>query len=250
VPVVVLDFGAYFSNLENKKRKMEYNSQAFRCFRPNNLANDNMTTFDDFRRLCPPTLNALPLLPPSAPLPLRLLDFRLLLAHPESHRSSCKTRSGVGRWNHYFVLHDKSALLVSVDREMFTTAATRVLTPRQSLRLFKQSLAPTLSKRGSIRFLSSEVPGGPDDLSSGLYLHVGPSGDCWTGHSIFAAKHLQPDYVKSVKLEPGICVDTLIDLLEENDAWAQQIYDEESFPMELLDALKTNGIDEGKNERG
>jgi hypothetical protein len=33
-----------------------------------------------------------------------------------------------------------------------------------------------------------------------LYLHVGPSGDCWTGHSIFAAKHNQPGYIKSIPL--------------------------------------------------
>ncbi|KAL7545246.1 hypothetical protein ACHAWF_013561 [Thalassiosira exigua] len=35
------------------------------------------------------------------------------------------------------------------------------------------------------------------------YFHVSPSGDWWTGPSIFAAKHLQPDYVKSIPMPPG-----------------------------------------------
>lgn len=30
------------------------------------------------------------------------------------------------------------------------------------------------------------------------YLHISPDGDYWVGTSIFAAKHLQPDYVKSI----------------------------------------------------
>lgn len=30
------------------------------------------------------------------------------------------------------------------------------------------------------------------------YLHVAPCGDHWVGSSIFAAKHLQPDYVRSI----------------------------------------------------
>jgi hypothetical protein len=75
--------------------------------------------------------------------------------------------------------------------------------------------------------------------TTALYLHVGPSGDCWTGHSIFAAKHLQPDYVKSVKLEPETCVDTLLEVLEENDNWARQVYDHGALPDDLLDHLGT-----------
>ena len=56
-------------------------------------------------------------------------------------------------------------------------------------------------------------------VNKSLYLHVPPSGDVWTGHEMFAAKHLQPDYVKSVSLEgeaPVIVDGTLlIELLEE-----------------------------------
>lgn len=33
-----------------------------------------------------------------------------------------------------------------------------------------------------------------------LYLHVAPDGDYWTSGEIFAAKHLQPDYVKSIAI--------------------------------------------------
>jgi hypothetical protein len=88
----------------------------------------------------------------------------------------------------------------------------------------------------SVRFLSSKDT--DDQDSNGLYLHVGPSGDCWTGHSIFAAKHLQPDYVKSLKLQPEVCVDTLLELLEENDTWSKQIYDEERFPDDLMECLE------------
>jgi hypothetical protein len=95
----------------------------------------------------------------------------------------------------------------------------------------------SLSRISGRRFLSGAEP--QHIVSSNLlYLHVGPSGDCWTGHEIFAAKHLQPDYVKSVRLESGVCVDTLLELLEENDDWARHIYDNEAFPDDLLQRLK------------
>jgi hypothetical protein len=76
-----------------------------------------------------------------------------------------------------------------------------------------------------------------------LYLHVGPSGDFWTGPSIFAAKHLQPDYVKSIPLEPFLIpkVDLLLELLEDQEDhqvnWGQVIYDQASIPKELVDQL-------------
>ena len=77
-----------------------------------------------------------------------------------------------------------------------------------------------------------------DDKDTGavLYLHVGPSGDCWTGRSIFAAKHLQPDYVRSVKLPTDIDVDILLELIEEDGTGelAGSIYDNERIPEQLL----------------
>mmetsp|Transcript_22087 Transcript_22087/g.50116 ORF Transcript_22087/g.50116 Transcript_22087/m.50116 type:complete len:121 (+) Transcript_22087:121-483(+) len=55
------------------------------------------------------------------------------------------------------------------------------------------------------RFLGSSSRGGdekegdePGDDQH--YFHIAPSGDWWTGPSIFAAKHLQSDYVKSIKV--------------------------------------------------
>lgn len=75
-----------------------------------------------------------------------------------------------------------------------------------------------------------------------VYLHVGPSGDCWTGSSIFAAKHLQPDYVKSVPLSPphdNLSIDYLLGILEEDEKLAQEIYDTETIPQRLLEKVKT-----------
>jgi len=98
-----------------------------------------------------------------------------------------------------------------------------------------------------------------DEKDLPLYLHVGPSGDCWTGHSIFAAKHLQPDYVKSIPLDSELLVDVdlLLELLEEQEvavvemeeqhngetvesssSWSRRIYDEGIIPPELLDRFR------------
>jgi hypothetical protein len=72
-----------------------------------------------------------------------------------------------------------------------------------------------------------------------LYLHVGPSGDVWTGDSIFAAKHLQPDYVRSVSLEgeAEAMIDNegsrLVEILESRLDWTEEIYDKGSLPTEL-----------------
>ncbi len=83
-----------------------------------------------------------------------------------------------------------------------------------------------------------------------IYLHVGPSGDSWIGDAIFAAKHNQPGYVKSVALDTISCKDTatgvdndngslLIDVLEEHPEWAQEIYDTECIPQSLQQHLKS-----------
>lgn len=85
-----------------------------------------------------------------------------------------------------------------------------------------------------------------------IYLHVGPSGDSWIGDSIFAAKHNQPGYVKSIALvnddntqcEYSIIVNNddqgsrLIEVLEDHPEWAQEIYDTECFPEALRQHLK------------
>jgi hypothetical protein len=85
---------------------------------------------------------------------------------------------------------------------------------------------------------------GASSKDSRLYLHVGPSGDCWTGHNVFAAKHLQPDYVKSVEITPAkASVDYLLELLEDHPTWGQDIYDTGALPKELVKM-----IDEAKEE--
>jgi hypothetical protein len=76
------------------------------------------------------------------------------------------------------------------------------------------------------------------------YLHVGPSGDCWAGASIFAAKHLQPDYVRSVLLPPLTCVESLLERLEGDPKLAQQIYDDETVLATLLEVSEIGSSDD------
>ena len=77
-----------------------------------------------------------------------------------------------------------------------------------------------------------------------LYLHIGPSGDCWTGHSIFAAKHLQPDYVRSVALPPNFRTDehveALLEAIEEDSTLQHQIYDDVKIPESLFDKIRAD----------
>jgi hypothetical protein len=81
---------------------------------------------------------------------------------------------------------------------------------------------------------------GASSKDSRLYLHVGPSGDCWTGHNVFAAKHLQPDYVKSVEITSASTanVEYLLELLEDHPTWGQDIYDAGALPEELAKIIE------------
>ncbi len=100
------------------------------------------------------------------------------------------------------------------------------------------------------RRLSPSTSGGDgdgDDAAARLFLHVGPSGDFWTGRSIFAAKHLQPGYVRSVELDGSIDADALLELLEEEEeedddggdaSWTRTFYDEGALPPDLLARLR------------
>ena len=76
------------------------------------------------------------------------------------------------------------------------------------------------------------------DNNKTLYLHVGPAGECWTGHSIFAAKHLQPDYVRSIAIPVDTDPATLVSILEDDPLTAQQIYDQSSFPVDLAERMQ------------
>ncbi|KAF0682913.1 Aste57867_25001 [Aphanomyces stellatus] len=45
-----------------------------------------------------------------------------------------------------------------------------------------------------------------------IFLHISPCGDWWTGGSMYAAKHLPSDYVKSLPLPVDFDESTLEDL--------------------------------------
>ena len=69
------------------------------------------------------------------------------------------------------------------------------------------------------------------------YLHIAPDGDYWTGYEIFAAKHLQPDYVRSVPIPPPDDFDvekwldtTFGDDKKKQTEALQKIYDEGKLP--------------------
>ena len=64
------------------------------------------------------------------------------------------------------------------------------------------------------------------------HTYTAPCGDWWTGNEIFAAKHLQPDYVRSVKIPSGFDPEQL------TDKQRMEIYDSGSLPN------KSNGVRE------
>mmetsp|Transcript_24731 Transcript_24731/g.36263 ORF Transcript_24731/g.36263 Transcript_24731/m.36263 type:complete len:212 (+) Transcript_24731:32-667(+) len=76
-----------------------------------------------------------------------------------------------------------------------------------------------------------------------IYLHVAPCGDYWTGASIFAAKHLQPDYVRSVELPPGLEDDDILEEILERGGkdMLQGIYDSKCLPPDF-------GVSDGEIE--
>uniref|UniRef100_A0A7S2A2B9 Uncharacterized protein n=1 Tax=Trieres chinensis TaxID=1514140 RepID=A0A7S2A2B9_TRICV len=73
-----------------------------------------------------------------------------------------------------------------------------------------------------------------------LYLHIAPCGDCWTGREIFAAKHLQPDYVRSVPVPEGFDPDEHLttgdgeDDMETEIELLRRIYDEGKLPADVI----------------
>jgi hypothetical protein len=122
------------------------------------------------------------------------------------------------------------------------------LFPRETNQSFTFATTPIGSKAQEES--STTASDNTTQKSKTVFLHVGPSGDCWTGDSIFAAKHLQPDYVRSISLaedemmmaflddDNDDTTDILLALLDENDDWAREIYDTKKFPSELLKRLK------------
>ena len=72
--------------------------------------------------------------------------------------------------------------------------------------------------------------------SQKYYLHVAPDGDWWTGNEIFAAKHLQPDYVRSIPVPPDIVIDEYLENLEDDEQIKilQRIYDDKKLPDDII----------------
>mmetsp|Transcript_28079 Transcript_28079/g.32351 ORF Transcript_28079/g.32351 Transcript_28079/m.32351 type:complete len:150 (-) Transcript_28079:252-701(-) len=71
-----------------------------------------------------------------------------------------------------------------------------------------------------------------------IYLHVAPCGDWWTGHTMFAAKHLQPDYVKSIPLPSGFDPDEVF--ADYCDDKMKNIYDSGKIPADLIKMHNTD----------
>jgi hypothetical protein len=115
------------------------------------------------------------------------------------------------------------------------------MTAVQKVTIFRSIPVLSVATCDSVSRCFTSTTADGDAKPSLLYLHVGPSGDCWTGSSIFAAKHLQPDYVKSIPLHPphyDICADTLIEILEEDGGLARELYDTETLTKKLQDQVR------------
>ncbi|EQC39056.1 hypothetical protein SDRG_03264 [Saprolegnia diclina VS20] len=64
-----------------------------------------------------------------------------------------------------------------------------------------------------------------------VYLHLSPCGDWWLGSSMYAAKHLSSDYVKSLRL-PDADVEAVLQQLPD-DAF-RRMYDDGTLDPRLL----------------
>ena len=78
-----------------------------------------------------------------------------------------------------------------------------------------------------------------------LYLHISPDGDWWTGYELFAAKHMQPDFVKLVVFpdtwladKDEYYIETYIQKMYDSDELEKlmrETYDTGSLPLRVLD---------------
>jgi hypothetical protein len=84
--------------------------------------------------------------------------------------------------------------------------------------------------------MPTSSPGDLADIkkSEGLFLHIAPCGDFWTGREVFAAKHLQPDYVRSIAIPKdmeGKIGSMLNDYDGDLDALLKRAYDERDISI-------------------
>lgn len=104
----------------------------------------------------------------------------------------------------------------------------------------QQHMFPTIA-----RSISKKIGVPPEEdywrNNDTLYLHIGPAGDFWTGSTIFAAKHLQQDYVRSIALPTNIDIDRLTEVLDDLEKSDQQlIYDHRCIPESILNKCYTD----------
>ena len=75
------------------------------------------------------------------------------------------------------------------------------------------------------------------------HLHIAPDGDWWTSDDaeIFAAKHLQPDYVHSLPIDNEEIIFFLetYQNQEKLTIWMQNAYDTKSLPLDLQTEFHT-----------
>mmetsp|Transcript_19561 Transcript_19561/g.39622 ORF Transcript_19561/g.39622 Transcript_19561/m.39622 type:complete len:134 (-) Transcript_19561:533-934(-) len=106
---------------------------------------------------------------------------------------------------------------------------------RALTRLTRATTSSSRTRKGTVSSSRRGQTGDtkPTKSTSCTYLHVAPDGDWWTGTEIFAAKHLQPDYVRSVVVPPDIDIDEYLESIEddaEQNKILRKIYDDKRLP--------------------
>jgi hypothetical protein len=101
---------------------------------------------------------------------------------------------------------------------------------------------PTVVREISTKKISRHftVPLDDDKKRQAVFLHIAPCGDFWTGHEVFAAKHLQPDYVKSIPIPFDIQSDVetfLNDYEGDLDVLLRKVYDEQDISL-IIDQIR------------
>lgn len=109
---------------------------------------------------------------------------------------------------------------------------------RQTVQLWGRTGGRFRPTQSTTATASRLFAGGSSHDGDKVYLHVGPAGDCWTGDNIFAAKHLMPDYVKSILLPNDLSTEILLEEIEENPDLGQQAYDTELLPEALVKRVR------------
>ena len=94
-----------------------------------------------------------------------------------------------------------------------------------------------------VKYISNFPPSEVSTKKYGCHLHIAPDGDWWTSEDaeIYAAKHLQPDYVRSLPIDNEEIIFFLetYQNQEQLTIWMQNAYDTKSLPFELQTEFQT-----------